>query len=295
MPHPTLALTFIASFPTYLLAVVFILSPTVVANADEKLKDIACRSVHLGYPSETCLAFYNEVEVHTSAPGTYFMACGWDKGYYGIQELANGKKLLIFSVWDSPDNDPNALNDKDRVKLLHKDDAVRIGRFGGEGSGGQSFYDFNWENNQKYRFAVSCEPQGNRTAYSGYFFDPLKNRWIHLVTFSTITGGKKLSGLYSFVEDFKRDRKSALQERKAFFGNAHTLDEKGQWLTIRKARFTADQNPVLNISAGIDKGIFYLATGGKTVIEKYQLRDIMELEKDVTFKVPDDLTPLVKR
>jgi hypothetical protein len=33
------------------------------ASADEKLKGIACRSVHLGYPAPTGRAFYNEVTV----------------------------------------------------------------------------------------------------------------------------------------------------------------------------------------------------------------------------------------
>jgi hypothetical protein len=67
--------------------------------ADEKLKDIACRSVHLHYPAPEGDAFFNEVKVEKSAEGTYFCVCGFSKGYYGIQELGNGKKLLIFSVW----------------------------------------------------------------------------------------------------------------------------------------------------------------------------------------------------
>ena len=69
-------------------------------RADESLKDIACRSVHLGYPTPEGVAFYNEMTVEQSADGTYFMACGWGKGYFGIQELASGKKLVLFSVWD---------------------------------------------------------------------------------------------------------------------------------------------------------------------------------------------------
>src|SRR4051812_23388017 len=79
------------------------------ARADERLKDIACRSVHLSYPGARGVAFYNEITVDRSAPGTYFMVCGWDKGYFGLQELGRGQKLLIFSVWDSLQNDPKAV------------------------------------------------------------------------------------------------------------------------------------------------------------------------------------------
>src|SRR5262249_46367966 len=53
-----------------------------LSAADEKLKGIACRSVHLGYPAPEGTAFYNEVTVEASAPGTYFMVCGWSKGYF---------------------------------------------------------------------------------------------------------------------------------------------------------------------------------------------------------------------
>src|SRR4051794_23707500 len=40
--------------------------------ADETLKGIACRSVHLGYPAPEGVAFYNEMTVEKSADGTYF-------------------------------------------------------------------------------------------------------------------------------------------------------------------------------------------------------------------------------
>jgi hypothetical protein len=96
---------------------------------DEHLAGIACRSVHLHYPAGVGVAFHNEVTVEHSAPGTYFCVCGWNKGYFGIQELGNGKKVILFSVWDSSQNDPRAVEEDRRVKVLHKDDKVRIGRF----------------------------------------------------------------------------------------------------------------------------------------------------------------------
>ena len=187
---------------------------------DERLQGIACRSVHLNYPGEDATAFYNEITVRESAPGTYFSVIGWDKGYFGIQQLASNQKLVIFSVWDSGENDPNATKKELRTKLLFKDPNLRVKRFGGEGSGGQSFYDLDWQVGQTYRFMLCCNILGNRTAYSGLMVDPETNRWKHLVTFSTITGGRPMSRFYSFVEDFKRDRESAKLARIAEFGNA---------------------------------------------------------------------------
>ena len=102
-------------------------------RADERLEGIACRSIHLGYPAAEGVSFYNEITIDRSAPGTYFMVCGWDKGYFGLQELGNGKKLLIFSVWDSEQNDPRKVKEDSRTKLINKDEKVRIRRFGGEG------------------------------------------------------------------------------------------------------------------------------------------------------------------
>ncbi len=233
--------------------------------ADERLQGIACRSVHLQFPAPEGLAFYNEVTVDQSAPGTYFCVCGFNKGYYGIQQLANDKKVIIFSVWDpGKQNDPNAVKAEDRVKLLYHDPAVRIGRFGNEGTGGQSFLDLDWQCGQTYRFLVTAKIDGQRTAYTASFFDPQKKQWRRLVTFSTLSGGKPLGGYYSFVEDFRRNRISATKVRSARFGRGWVKTVEGQWVALTQARFTADSNPVTNIDAGVRGDCFFLATGGAT-------------------------------
>src|SRR5437868_4041649 len=99
------------------------LSAVGAAAAQEPQK--ACRSVHLWYKASEAAVFYNEVIVERSGVGTYFCVCGWDRGYFGIQELGNGKKVVIFSVWDSNQNDKSAVEEDKRVKLLHHDEKVR--------------------------------------------------------------------------------------------------------------------------------------------------------------------------
>lgn len=260
-------------------------------HADERLKDIACRSVHLGFPASTGTEFYNEITVEASATGTYFMVCGWSKGYFGVQELSDGKKLVIFSVWDpTAGDDPASVPDDKRVKMLHKDDAVRVKRLGNEGTGGQSFFDYPWNQGQTYRFLVKAVQDGaERTAYSGYFFVPEDNSWKHLVTFSTLTPkGDLLRGYYSFVEDFRRNRISATIARKAIFGGGWIKDVDGKWLSVDSARFTADANPVMNIDAGVVGDRFFLATGGQTQNTTTKLRELMRLPQH-NRQVPDDL------
>ncbi|MEI8379121.1 MAG: DUF3472 domain-containing protein [Planctomycetota bacterium] len=272
-----------------LIATITVLTTTKV-RGDEKLKGIACRSVHLAYPAPVAVSFYNEITIEKSAPGTYFMVCGWGKGYFGIQELANGKKLVLFSVWD-PGNqdDPKTVKEEVQVKTLHKGEGVRVGRFGGEGTGGQSFFDYDWKIGETYRFLVTAKAVEKRSEYSGYFYIPEKKEWRHLVTFSTPTGGDLLKGDYSFVEDFKRDKVSTTHTRRARFGNGWVETVDGKWQPITRAKFTADANPVTNIDAGPDKDHFFLATGGEIENNFVRLGSFMEIEARTDRKLPEDL------
>jgi hypothetical protein len=256
---------------------------------DERLAGIACRSVHLNYSAGEGVAFTNEVTVEHSAPGTYFCVCGWNKGYFGIQELGNGKKVVLFSVWDSGQNDPRAVDQDKRVKVLSKGDKVRVGRFGGEGTGGQAFLDYDWRAGDSYRFLVRAKINGDRTEYAGYFYAPREKEWRHLVTFSTITGGKNLGGHYCFVEDFKRDRDSTTRVRQARFGNAWVRAAKREWEPLTRAKFTADRNPATNINAGVRGQRFLLATGGGTRNADTKLNESMTLPPDDKRAVPTGL------
>lgn len=225
----------------------------------------AARSVHLWYPAPEATVFYNQLTVEQSQPGCYFMACGFRNGYFGIQQLADGRKVVLFSVWDPGEqDDPNVVPDEKRVELILKADDVRVGRFGNEGTGGQSFLDFEWEVGKTYHFAVRSEVSGEKTAYSGYLYLDDDAQWKHLVTFRRTTGGENLGGLYSFIEDFRRDGKSPTEVRRARFGIGwvHTTD--GQWRPLAEVRFTADGNPLMNIDAGKTASEFFLQTGGDT-------------------------------
>jgi hypothetical protein len=136
---------------------------------------------------------------------------------------------------------------------------------------------------------VTGRPDGERTEYAGYFYLPEEKAWKHLVTFSTITGGRNLGGYYSFVEDFKRDRVSATRPRSARFGNTWVKPvDKDEWQFAGEARFTADGNPATNIDAGASDGRFRLATGGATETTGTKLGEAIRLQADAPRTPPHD-------
>ncbi len=265
----------------FILSVILLLTPSGFAADGFR----AARSVHLGYPlpegAQGATHFYNEMVVTESVDGSYFMACGWNTGYFGIQQLKGTNKVVIFSVWDPTTGDnPNAVKSEDRVEVLEEGEGVRIKRFGGEGTGGQCMAPFPWKPGETNRFMIRGEVQGEKTAYTAWIFDASKNDWRKLASFRTRTGGKPLSGLYSFVEDFRRDRKSVNETRRALFGRAWVKTVQGNWRPLESARFTASNaewESKENIDAGTKDGWFYLATGGD-VKRSRELRSSIKLD-----------------
>ena len=259
-----------------------IVSATATSRAAEPgNKPRAARSVHLSYPANEGTLYYNEMTVEKSVPGSYFMACGWDTGYFGIQQLARAdEKVVLFSVWDpTRGDDPNVVKDEDRVEVLFEGEGVRIRRFGGEGTGGQCMAPCTWTPGETNRFVVTAEVHSNKTAYTGWIWLSSKQSWWKLVTFRTRTGGRPLRGYHSFVEDFRRDGRSVAETRRASYGNGWVRTVAGDWVPLTKARFTASSaewESKDNIDAGIANGRFYMATGGD-ITASTQLRDLITL------------------
>ena len=243
------------------------LAATLVLAAAESKPPSAARSVHLSYPAPPGTIFYNELTVQESQRGSYFMACGFSQGYFGIQQIgAETNKVVIFSVWDPGDqNDPKSVAAEQRVEVLHEDLGVNVSRFGGEGTGGKSMFPYAWKPGETCRFAVHAVTDEHKTAYAAYFFLNDTQQWKHLATFRTRSNGKPLSGYYSFIEDFRRDGQSPHERRRAQFGNGWIKTVNGDWLELTKATFTADGTPLDNIDAVVREKRFQLATGGDTI------------------------------
>jgi hypothetical protein len=272
------------------LRVIAIVAGCVAANlltevpsvAESQLSPRAARSVHLQYPAAEATIFYNEMVVEESTGGSYFTACGWNTGYFGIQELAEHRKVILFSVWDAADEEKSKSGKaEDRVECLFQAPDVRVRRFGGEGTGGQCTGDFEWALGETNRFVVKAQVNGEKTSYSGYVWNRGKKQWKRLVTFRVRTGGAALRGFYSFVEDFRRDTSSAEEVRRARFGNGWLRSTNEDWMPLDRARFTASNSSFEakeTIDAGFDGGWFYLVTGGQTRM-KAKLKETIQGEE----------------
>ncbi len=253
-------------------------------------------SVHLVYPvagATNIDAFYCEVTGVETPLWTYFEACGWHRGYFGMQVNSPTERRIIFSVWDSGGEkvDRSKVGQQDRVALIGKGDGVFTGGFGNEGTGGHSHLVFHWKTGQKQRFVVTATPtDATHTQYSGYWFHPERREWMLISSWKAPQDGGYLHGLYSFCENFGGS--NGQLRRKALYGNQwfHTTD--GQWHEQTAATFSHDPTGKadrLDRFMGVEDGQFFLSTGGFTPgFTKYNRL----FTRPPTGQPPPDLNPL---
>jgi len=130
--------------------------------------------------------------------------------------LGKGRKIVIFSLWDpGKQNDQKSVKDEDRVKVLYEGEGVKVSRFGGEGTGGKSMFDYDWKLNETQRFLLKASTDASTMTVTGWFYLNDKKEWKKLATFQTTARKGLLRGLYSFIEDFRRDGKSVDEPRRA--------------------------------------------------------------------------------
>ena len=228
-------------------------------------------SVHLKYPLEDsikAITFYNEITVPIGADivHSYYMACGFSRGYFGIQVNSPTERRIIFSVWDAGKEaiDRNKVADSNKVQLLAKGENVFADGFGNEGTGGHSHLVYNWRAGEKYQLMVTALPDSTSTIYTGYFFVPELQKWKLIASFKAPQDGETLRKLYSFNENFVGV--NGQLERKAFFGNQWIQQENGRWMELTKAHFSYDATGKardrIDYGGGVENGQFYLRNGG---------------------------------
>jgi hypothetical protein len=237
-------------------------------------------SVHLFYktPKDAPITwFYNEVTAKADPIDSYYMACGFSRGYFGIQVNSPTERRIIFSVWDSgkEPTDRTKVAADDLVQLIGKGPGVYTSGFGNEGTGGHSHLVYPWKTGQTYRLLVSAQPDGTGTIYSGYFYFPERKAWGLIASFRAPKDGQTLRGLYSFNEDF--NGANGFAQRRAEFGPAWIRTADGKWTAVTQATFshTADgKSERLDRSGGTLGDRFYLSNGGFTPASDVKYGDL---------------------
>lgn len=246
------------------------LSGEAITNVHFNMKERRnAASVHLAYPVEDDAqveAFYCEATGIEEPVATYYMACGWHRGYFGMQVNSPDERRIIFSVWDSGNEaiDRKKVNAENRVKLMGKGEGVYSGDFGNEGTGGHSHLKYMWKTGETQRFLVTAKPvEKTFTIFSGYWFHPEKKTWMLISSWKAPKEGGYMKGLYSFSENFSGQNGHLL--RKATFGNQwlRTADQK--WTEQTVATFSHDptgESDRFDRFMGVENGQFFLSHGG---------------------------------
>jgi hypothetical protein len=225
-------------------------------------------SVHLKYPlqpDEKVEWFYNEIRPQTDNPATYYQACGFHRGYFGIQVNSPTERRIIFSVWDSGDvpDDRAKVKREDLVTCLEKGKDVVAEGFGNEGTGGHSHLVYNWKTQDIHRFLVHAQPDGDKTIYTGYYWFNETKKWGLIAKFRAPKDGSYMKGLYSFNENFWGDNGDQLFA--ARFGPGWVRRADGSWRELTNATFSCDKTgreDRFDYSAGTKDGLFFLTNGG---------------------------------
>jgi hypothetical protein len=235
-------------------------------------------SVHLGFnvPAATEY-FYSEVTVPVGQDpvGTYYLAIGFNVGYFGMQVNAPNKRWILFSVWD-PTNGSTT--------LVSKGNQTLVNNFGGEGTGGQSHLICNWRAGNTYRFITRAQPDGQgNTLYSAWFGTPQSDdgcgdngqggdqakasagvKWHFLATWKYPGTAMYHKGVYSFLESFNPD--TGYIGRRANFGNEWAVSSSGVWTEVTSAWYDVDPTGLnhqrADFAGGANDNQFYLRNDG---------------------------------
>lgn len=228
-------------------------------------------SVHLNFNTrgiENIEWFYSEITVPhgNDVIGSYFMANGFGEGYFGMQVNSETERRILFSVWSPYETDnPDAIPEEYKIRLLKKGAGVYTGEFGNEGSGGQSYLEYHWKAGNTYRFLLHGKPDGqNHTEYTAYFYAPEENQWRLIAGFRRPHTSTWLKGLYAFLENFIPETGNV--PRMALFGNQWVADKTGNWRELNQIVFTGDNTARKNFrrdyAGGVDNGRFFLKNCG---------------------------------
>lgn len=256
-----------------ILSVVLACCAIVSFAAEETPAAKQARSVHLFYSplAGNAMQARGTVTVTENQDRSYYAILCFDRGYCGIQDLGNGKHIFIFSVWEPGNPHDLAARQENvaldqRVRVLSVAPGTEASRFGGEGTGGKTITPLDWKVGEPVSAGIKTEPDIEGWTKYTCCVKLGDGEWKEIAVLSTLGECRGLGQIYSFVEDFYRNYKSATLSRRAEFKDIYTRAAGSKkWLPATEATFSADGLKSMNIDAGVaPSGAFFLQTGGAT-------------------------------
>ncbi len=227
-------------------------------------------SVHLRYgvPRNTPLQYaYSEVTVPEGQDviGSYFMANGFGEGYFGMQVNSATERRVCFrsGVHSLPITLATLPKDQ-QVLGLARGPEVKLGEFGNEGSGGQSYLIYPWKAGMTYRFLTEVKPDGKGSTRYTSWFGPKDGDFRLIASFSRPKTDTTLKGFHSFLENFAPE--TGNQTRQGFYGNVWVRDTSGAWHECTEATFSVDPTGGgrhrLDYTGGAEEDRFFMKNCG---------------------------------
>lgn len=229
-------------------------------------------SVHLNLkpPADAgdVLYFYNEITVPEGSDvlGSYYMATGFSVGYFGIQANSPTERRILFSVWSPFQTDnPKEIPVDQQVTLLKKGAEVQAGKFGGEGSGGQSFRKYFWKTGVTYRFLLKAEPAEKESSdFTAWFFAPEIGQWELMASFRRPKTTTYVKSAHAFLENFRPD--TGYLPRTVLYSNQWIYSTDKKWREITEFSFSCDatghKKNRLDFTGGSEGQHFFLKNCG---------------------------------
>jgi len=233
-------------------------------------------SVHLSFSSTAPTSkkyhwIYEEILVPEGGDplASYYMSLGFYRGYMGIQTNASTERRVLFSVWDSKDAENDKTTTKeDFVTLVDKGEETIVNKFGGEGTGGQSYVKAGWKTGEPVKFLMNVQPQSNHSVVISAWYQLKDQDWKYVASWRAPKEQKLFDGFYSFIENYGYT--NGQMRREAYYYNAWGKEADGNWVHFNKVRFSntdGKEGQRVDYEQGVSLKYpdrFYMASGGYT-------------------------------
>ena len=189
-------------------------------------------------------------------------------GYAGFQNIYNGKKICIMSVWDTYCEDSAGNVTVVRATPVYPQDAYKSGEFGGEGVGAQCLVEYDWKKNRWYRATLKAYDGDNgNTQLEFWVMDLETGEQTLICAYDLGVGGVTFRGdncifLENYLPEYSGDIRT--MEIK----NAKVLEtESGRWRSVNEGNVypnsgALDTSYQGSFDYGVEKDRLWIMTTG---------------------------------